>query len=87
MPCLQDIFNSIMAKWGLFFPFCNFFEEISLKLYINLGILSVTATRKTKFDEWKVGQKEKETWPDLEYPFTHSSHCCLLINDDSHSYQ
>ena len=46
----------------------------------------MTATRKSKFDEWKVGPKEKETWPALEYPFTHSTHCCLLINDDSHSY-
>ena len=49
-------------------------------------IISMTATRKSKFDEWKVGPKEKETWPALEYPFTHSTHCCLLINDDSHSY-
>ena len=50
-------------------------------------IITMSATRKSKFDEWKVGAKEKETWPDLDYPFTHSTHCCLLINDDSHSYK
>lgn len=49
-------------------------------------IIAITTTRKTKMEEWIVGEKEKQTWPDLEYPFKHSTHCCLLMNDDSHSY-
>ena len=33
-----------------------------------------------------VGNKEKEIWPDLKYPFEFSNYCLLLINDDVHSY-
>jgi E3 ubiquitin-protein ligase UBR2 len=52
-------------------------------------ILNMTSTRKkqSQYQEWKVGEKEKETWPDLRYTFQHSNYCILLINDDSHSYK
>ena len=50
-------------------------------------ILAMTTVKgKTKKDEWKVGLKEKETWPDLRYVFDHSTHCVLLLNDNEHKY-
>ena len=33
------------------------------------------------------GQKEKELFPDLQYPLKYSNFCCQLINDEHHSYQ
>ena len=46
----------------------------------------MTTTKKEKLDDWKVGLKEKETWPDLKYMFDHSTHCVMLLNDESHTY-
>ena len=46
----------------------------------------MTTIKKENLDDWKVGLKEKETWPDLKYMFDHSTHCVLLVNDESHTY-
>ena len=33
------------------------------------------------------GLKEKELFPDLKFPLQYSNHCCVLLNDENHSYQ
>lgn len=48
-------------------------------------IIEVTCTKK-KFAELKVGEKDKETWPELKYTFDFSRYCLVLFNDDNHSF-
>ena len=33
------------------------------------------------------GNKEKELFPDLKFPLQYSPYCCVLMNDESHSYE
>ena len=33
------------------------------------------------------GLKEKELFPDLKFPLQYSNQCCVLLNDENHSYQ
>ena len=33
------------------------------------------------------GLKEKELFPDLKFPLQYSNNCCVLLNDENHSYQ
>ena len=33
------------------------------------------------------GNKEKELFPDLKFPLQYSPYCCVLLNDESHSYE
>ena len=35
----------------------------------------------------KSGAKEKELFPDLQYPLRHSNYCVVLLNDENHSYE
>ena len=32
------------------------------------------------------GLKEKELFPDLKFPLQYSNNCCVLINDENHSF-
>ena len=32
------------------------------------------------------GLKEKELFPDLKFSLQYSNHCCVLLNDENHSY-
>ena len=80
--------NEISAKDVL----ATFPDDVRQRAQEILGVvieyvITMTTTKQTKMEDWKAGLKEQETWPDLEYPFKHSTHCAVLINDDSHSYK
>ena len=33
------------------------------------------------------GLKEKELFPDLKFPLQYSNNCCVLMNDENHTFQ
>nr|XP_040564177.1 LOW QUALITY PROTEIN: E3 ubiquitin-protein ligase UBR2-like [Lepeophtheirus salmonis] len=41
---------------------------------------------RVKDNDFSVGVKEKQTWPELEYVFKYSNYCVVLLNDNAHSY-
>ena len=44
-------------------------------------------TEPNKLEDLVSATKEKELFPDLKFPLQYSNYCCVLLNDESHSYE
>jgi len=47
--------------------------------------LDIVTDPKAQYD-LNSGLKEKELFPDLKFPLQYSNNCCVLLNDENHSY-
>ena len=48
-------------------------------------IFEVTSPRR-KFEDFAIGGKDKEVWPELKHTFEFANKCLVLVNDNFHSY-